>query len=138
MPIRMLRGYNSRMFYVEGSNSSQDDQIIYEVKAKVVSLKWQLTRTEVKKLNEGYVVALELDPENNLMTDSIYTYDRDLKVETDSQNEIMNKLYLFDGREDIYKIVQERGQQTHRYVVEEQKSVSQLKNIQNQISEFKS
>ena len=101
----MLRGYNSRIYFVEGSESNLDDQIIYEAKAKVVSLKWSLTRTEVKKLNEGQVVALELDPENDLMTDSIYTYDRDLRIESDHNDEIMNKLYLLDGREDIYKIV---------------------------------
>lgn len=49
----------------------------------------------------------------------------------------MNKLYLIDGREDIYKIVQEQGQNNSRYIVEEQKSVSNLKNFQSQISEFK-
>ena len=55
------------------------------------------------------MLALELDPENNLMPDSNYTYDRDLKIESDYQNQVINKLYLFDGREDVYKIVQECG-----------------------------
>ena len=64
MPIRMLRGYNSRMFYVEGSGSNMDDQIVLEVKAKVINHKWQLHYTDVKKFNENQVVALELDPEN--------------------------------------------------------------------------
>ena len=85
-------------------------------------------------------MALELDPENNLMTDSIYTYDRDLHGEhNDSNNDIMNKLYLLDGHEDVHHIVQERGQQGHhKYTVVDKRSVSQWKNIQSQITEFKS
>lgn len=140
MPIRMLRGYNSRMYFVEGVGSNMDDQIVQEVRAKVVSYRWTLTKTEVKKLNEGQVVALELDPENNLMTDSIYTYDRDLHGEhSDSNNDIMNVLYLLDGHEDVHKIVQERGQQGHhKYTVVDKRSVSQLKDIQRQMTEFKS
>lgn len=106
MPIRMLRGYHSRMYFVESLSNNSDDQIIQEVRAKIVSNRWNLTYTEVKKLNENQVVALELDPENNLITDSMYTYDRDLISEqSDSQNEVMNVLYLLDGHEDVHKIV---------------------------------
>ena len=82
-----------------------DDQIVLEVKAKVINHKWQLHYTDVKKFNENQVVALELDPENTQMTDSIYTYDRDLIIDSDHHNEIPNKLFLLDGKEDIYKIV---------------------------------
>ena len=39
------------------------------------------------------------------MTDSIYTYDRDLIIDSDHHNEISNKLFVLDGKEDIYKIV---------------------------------
>ena len=53
MPIRMLRGYNSRMYFVESVGSNMNDQIVQEVRAKVVSSRWTLMRTEVKKLIEG-------------------------------------------------------------------------------------
>ena len=60
-----------------------DDQIVYEVKARVINHKWQLSTIEVKKFSEGQVVALELDPDNTQMTDSIYTYDRELIRDSD-------------------------------------------------------
>ena len=55
LPIMMLRGFNSRFYYVEKVSASSDDQVVKEVKAKVINYNWSLANqtTEVKKLNEG-------------------------------------------------------------------------------------
>ena len=47
-----------------------------EVKAKLVNDDWECIPSPIHKINEGKVLALELDPENTMETDSIYTYGR--------------------------------------------------------------
>ena len=75
-----------------------------EVKAKLVSNNWECIFSQIHKINEGKVLALELDPENNMETDSIFTYDRDLVEE---RPQVLNKLYVVDDHEDVHLLVQE-------------------------------
>ena len=45
LPILMLRGYNSRLYYVKKVSASSDDQIVMEVKARVQNYDWVLSYT---------------------------------------------------------------------------------------------
>ena len=96
----MLRGYNSHFYFVEKS-SSGSDQVIMEFKAKVVSDDWDYDIYEIFKVNEGKILALELDPENTLETDSIFTYGRELIEE---RPHVKNRLYIVNDSEDIVLI----------------------------------
>ena len=75
-----------------------------EFKAKIVSKKWEWDLHEIYKVNEGKIIALEIDPENTLETDSIYTNDRNLIEE---RPEVKNVLYLVNDSQDLVQIAQE-------------------------------
>ena len=121
----MLRGYNSHFYFVEKSTSG-GDRVIMEMKAKVVSDEWICDQHEIYKVNEGKILALELDPENTLETDSIFTYDRELIEE---RPHVLNKLYVVNDSEDIIKIAQDEEGVGSKYSVEDIKNLSVLKNI---------
>jgi hypothetical protein len=92
VPCLLQRGFNSIFYYVE-RGSSGDDQIIYELKADIVKGNWKCDPNQIFKINEGQILALELDPENNGECDSIYTNDRQLK---ETREEVLNRLYIVD------------------------------------------
>jgi hypothetical protein len=93
----MQRGYNSHIYYTEkGGNGN--DCVINELKCQVVSQKWTTIATEIYKINDGRIIALEMDSENREMTDSIYTYNNKL-IET--QAAALNKFYILDDKENL-------------------------------------
>lgn len=101
-PILFLRGFNSHFYFVQKAKSG-NDQLIMEVKAKGKKdgTDWDCMINSIFKVNEGKILALELDPENTNETDSIYTYDRDLVQE---RPHVLNKLYIVDDHEDLHLI----------------------------------
>ena len=71
-PIRFCRGYNSTFYFAQEVGDS--DCCVFEMKFHYSSQKWQPNLVEVLKINEGTVIAMEMDPDNREKTDSIYTY----------------------------------------------------------------
>lgn len=53
---------------------------------------WHINIRDIFKVNEGSIVAFEMDPENCSLTDSIYTYDRTLVI----REGVVNYLYVID------------------------------------------
>ena len=104
-----------------------------QVQAKVVNGNWNLDKNkEIYKINEGVIIALELDTDNIKESDSMYTYDRKLQ----SMNEdVMNRLYVVDDSENLHLIEQEDG---NRYTIEESyKNLGLLKNYSKEITIYR-
>ena len=104
-----------------------------QVQAKVVNGNWNLDKNkEIYKINEGAIIALELDTDNIKESDSMYTYDRKLQ----SMNEdVMNRLYVVDDSENLHLIEQEDG---NRYTIEESyKNLGLLKTYSKEIAKYK-
>ena len=131
--LLMQRGYNSLIYYVESSPTGSD-MFIKELCARVVGGNWDVLKSTIYKINEGSILALELDPENIDETDSIYTNDRSL---IEKRDEVMNMLYVLDNYEELHLIVQDAEGAGSRYSVLETKNLSQLKNIASELSQFK-
>ena len=98
--ILMLRGSNSHFYFVEIS-SQGNDQLVMEVKARVIGNAWECETNQIYKVNEGSIIAMEIDPENTFETDSIFTYDR---VQISERPQALNKLYIVDDHEDLHLI----------------------------------
>jgi len=54
------------------------DVTFNEFKLSYVAQEWQYTVQEIHKINEGRVIAMEIDPEGWCKTDSNYTNDNTL------------------------------------------------------------
>ena len=87
----MIRGYNSFMYYVK--SAGETDVAVIALKLNKMSTNWQVNEVEVHKINEGSVIALELDPGNRERTDSVYTYKNQLIEE---QPEVLNQIFVID------------------------------------------
>ena len=131
--LLMQRGYNSLIYYVESSPTGSD-MFIKELYARIVGGDWDVMKSTIYKINEGSILALELDPENIDETDSIYTNDRSL---IEKRYEVKNMLYVLDNYEELHLIVQDSEGAGSRYSVVETKNLSQLKNIASELSQFK-
>ena len=95
----MIRGYNSYIYYVK--KVGETDDAIVAMKFSHMSGDWQLNEVECHKVNEGNIIALELDPDNRERTDSVYTYDNKLIEE---QPEVLNRFFVIDDKENFFHI----------------------------------
>ena len=95
----MIRGYNSFFYYVEKTGESDD--VVIELKLSFIGSEWNFSTKEVHKVNEGSVIALEIDPENRERTDSVYTYNNELIEE---QPSVLNKIFVIDDKESMFHI----------------------------------
>ena len=68
----MVRGYNSYTYFAQKAGDSDD--VISELKLTIKGGTWRCNTQEVHKINEGAVIALEIDCDNREKTDSVYTY----------------------------------------------------------------
>ena len=87
------------MYYVK--SSGETDVAVIALKLNKMSTNWQVNEVEVHKINEGSVIALELDPNNRERTDSVYTYKNKLIEE---QPEVLNMIFVIDDKETLYHI----------------------------------
>lgn len=97
--VLMIRGYNSYLYYVK--QAGETDVAVIALKLSKMSTNWQINEVEVHKINEGCVIALELDPNNRDRTDSVYTYNNKLIEE---QPEVLNQIFVIDDKETLYHI----------------------------------
>ena len=58
--VTMARGVRSIFYFVQDAGDS--DVVVNELKLYLVSQEWKSILQEVHKVNEGSVIALEMDP----------------------------------------------------------------------------
>ena len=97
--VKMTRGYNSYFYYAQ--NIGDSDCVVNELKLSNISQEWHSEILEVYKVNEGTVIALEMDPDNRDQTDSIYTYKNKLKEE---RSTVLNKIFVIDDKENMFQL----------------------------------
>lgn len=87
---------------------------------------WHINTRDIFKINEGSIVAFEMDPENVSLTDSIYTYNRSLVI----REGVINYLYVVDDSENLHKL-EEPKDISAKYNIIETKNLSALKGFSN-------
>ena len=132
-PSMMIRGYNSYIYYVK--KVGETDDAVVAMKFSHMSGQWQVNEVECHKINEGSVIALELDPDNRDRTDSVYTYDNKLIEE---QPEVLNKIFVVDDKETLFHIRQKGEDEPGvRYEVIEEKNLGLSRELGKELLQHK-
>lgn len=99
---------------------------------EVVAGRWKTKRHQIYKLNEGEILALELDPDNNSDGDTLYTEGRQLSRVKDKRN----RLYIVDDQPNMTLLEEDEEEENHYSVVEVTK-LGGLKNFAAELIEYK-
>ena len=133
--ITMPRGFNDHFYFAQ--KYGETDCVVKQLTLSFMNGEWQYDTLEVHKINEGTVIALEMNPDNRDYTDSIYTNNNMLREKRKDVN-VLNEIFIVDDKENLFHIKQKAEDESGpRYSIIDEKDLSPSRELAQELSRHK-